>query len=151
MNKFSPSTLGFYPEALLDRYTLPDDCVDVSDDILAEFQQSPPEGMVRGSDENGQPCWVDAPPPPPPSAKDVRDAALNALAHDFGDGRVMQTRPMDEQNIRGSIELMADLGMETIDWVMVDNVKYPVTSEELQTALNAGRLAALSIWSSYEP
>ena len=42
-------------------------------------------------------------------------------------------------------------GVENIGWVMADNVKHPVTLDELNTALRAGRLAGLEIWNSYDP
>ncbi|MBQ0956918.1 hypothetical protein [Serratia symbiotica] len=62
--KFSPSTISFYPIEFLDAYveagTLPDDIVDVSDEVYAEYCGTPPSGKTRGS-KNGQPAWVDIP------------------------------------------------------------------------------------------
>jgi len=85
------------------------------------------------------------------SAKEVRDAALEALEYDFGDGRVMQVRPRDEQNVRNAIEIMTANGIPVIGWVMKDNAKHTVTATELQTALTAGQLAAMAIWDNYTP
>ena len=85
------------------------------------------------------------------SAKQIRDDALAALVHDFGDGRIIQTRPQDEQNVKTAIELMTSLSLPSIDWVMADNVKHPVTVDELQAALLAGQLTAMQIWADYEP
>ena len=92
-----------------------------------------------------------APAAIPLSAKQIRDEALAALTHDFGDGRIIQTRPQDEQNVKTAVELMTSLSLPSIDWVMVDNVKHPVTVEELQAGLLAGQLAAMQIWADYEP
>jgi len=84
-------------------------------------------------------------------AKQIRDESLRALVHDFGDGRIIQTRPQDEQNVKTAIELMTSLSMASIGWVMADNVKYHGTVEELQAALLAGQLAAMQVWADYEP
>ena len=92
-----------------------------------------------------------APAAIPLSAKQLRDSALLSLTHDFGDGRIIQTRPQDEQNVKTAIELMTSLSMASIDWVMADNVKHHVTVEELQAALLAGQLAAMQVWADYEP
>lgn len=86
-----------------------------------------------------------------PSAKETRDAALQALEYDFGDGRIMQTRPQDEQNIRNAIEIMLAAPLTTIDWVMKDNTKQAVSVTDLQTALSAGQQAGLAIWNAYTP
>lgn len=85
------------------------------------------------------------------AAKIIRDDALNALIHDFGDGRIMQTRPKDESNIRNAIEIMTANSIPSIGWAMVDDIKQNVTVADLQTALQAGQLAALAIWDAYNP
>ena len=85
------------------------------------------------------------------AAQDVRDAALLEMEYDFGDGRVMQTRPQDEVNVRTAIEVMTARNIPSRRWVMKDNVKHPVTVDELETALAAGQLAAVVIWDNYEP
>lgn len=62
---FSPSTVSFYPEVMLDDYrdagTLPDDLVAVGNEVFAEFSGTPPGGKVRGVIK-GKPAWVDIPP-----------------------------------------------------------------------------------------
>ena len=83
--------------------------------------------------------------------KKTRDDALNALVHDFGDGRIMQTRPKDESNIRNAIEIMEANNIPSIGWSMVDDVKQAVTAVELREALAAGQLAAMAIWDAYNP
>ncbi|MDC1406053.1 hypothetical protein N8314_00700 [Akkermansiaceae bacterium] len=85
------------------------------------------------------------------AAKQARDEALAALTYDFGDGRVMQTRPSDEQNVINAIKGMELAGLTTIQWVMLDDVKYPITAVELETARTAGVLAAMAIWDAYQP
>ena len=84
-------------------------------------------------------------------ARITRDKNLNALTHDFGDGRIMQTRSKDESNIRNAIEVMTANNIPSIGWIMLDNTKNPVTAIELQEALAAGQLAAMQIWSDYNP
>jgi len=63
---FSPSTLGFYPEQLLENYkaagSLPDDIIPVSDECFATYSGNPPAGMQRGC-LDGIPAWVDVPKP----------------------------------------------------------------------------------------
>ncbi|ELI8045537.1 tail fiber assembly protein [Hafnia alvei] len=62
---FSPSTVSFYPELMLDDYrdagTLPDDLVSVENEVFAEFSGTPPDGKIRGVIK-GKPAWVDIPP-----------------------------------------------------------------------------------------
>ena len=84
-------------------------------------------------------------------AKMERDAALQSLTYNFGDGRMIQTRPQDEANMTRAIQIMEEEGVASISWVMADNTKHPVTLDELNTALRAGRLAGLEIWNSYDP
>lgn len=85
------------------------------------------------------------------AAKKVRDDALNALVHDFSDGRIMQTRPKDESNIRNAIEIMEANSIPDIGWIMLDDIKQTVTVAELKTALSAGQLSAMAIWDAYNP
>ncbi len=64
--KYSPTQNLRYLISLLPFYTdqgaLPDDMIDISDDIAAEFFDSPaPVGKVRAAGGDGLPCWVDVP------------------------------------------------------------------------------------------
>lgn len=83
------------------------------------------------------------------AAKQARDEALEALTYDLGGGRIIQTRPKDEQNFRTAIELMVANNIPSRMWVMQDDKKYSVTLAELQTALAAGQVAAAAVWDSY--
>ena len=85
-------------------------------------------------------------------AKGSRDEALAALVHDFGDGRVMQVRPRDEQFIKGAIDLMELAGITSMnDWVMQDDKKYTVTIGDLKAARITGLFGVQAIFASYEP
>lgn len=56
----------FYPYALESDYktagSWPEDGMDVNEDIYDEFSGIAPEGMLCGTDSDGYPCWVVAPP-----------------------------------------------------------------------------------------
>lgn len=75
MYLFSPTTLGFYPYEMRDEYqaygSIPDDVIEVSDEIRNEYNFSPPDGKVLGV-KNGLPAWVD---PAPLTKKELIDAA----------------------------------------------------------------------------
>jgi len=88
---------------------------------------------------------------PTENPKHKRDRLLSEMTYDFGDGRVIQTRPQDEQNLRNAIDIMQTYNYPICHWIMLDNVKYEVTVEELQTALKEGRKQAMKIWNDYNP
>lgn len=83
----------------------------------------------------------------PPSR--VRDEALMSLVHDFGDGRVIQVRPIDEQNINTRIDLMNRHGLAVADFKMLDNQKHQITIDELVTAKESGQDQAAAVWQEY--
>lgn len=60
-NKYSPSMNTFFMAEFMRRYeqagTLPDDAVDVSEEVFNEFAGEPPEGMMRVAGSNGLPAW----------------------------------------------------------------------------------------------
>ena len=127
----------------------------VSDEAMSDYVEDQ-WGAGVGWVYDGQ----SATPPPRPEltpaeqherAKAARDTALEALTHDYGDGRVMQIRPADAANIRGAIELLEQTKAKQIGWVMLDNIKHPVTLTELRAALKAGLRAAAKVWDDYEP
>ncbi len=99
---------------------------------------------------------------PEKSLDQVRDEALDAIAYNLDTdtvvdvrtlsdttGRIIQTRPSDEQRIRNGIRAIELASITSINWRMLDNDKYPVTGEELQTAWDAGVLQGLQIWNDY--
>jgi len=63
---FSPSTLSFYPDSLVENYesvgTFPSDAIEVSETVYIEFSGAAPVGKQRGV-INKQPCWEDLPSP----------------------------------------------------------------------------------------
>lgn len=88
---------------------------------------------------------------PAPDPKEVRNAALNSLTYDFGDGRVIQVRPKDGPFVSEAIEVMTNESIPSIDWVMLDNKKYPVSIADLTEARKQGRLLNLAVWNDYNP
>ncbi|EPD8659283.1 tail fiber assembly protein [Yersinia enterocolitica] len=64
---FSATTLSFYPKELLAVYTeagtLPDDLIEIDDDVYAQFSDKQPIGKKRGANKKGMPVWVDIPAP----------------------------------------------------------------------------------------
>lgn len=65
---FSASTLGFFPMAWLKDGTYKEDMqsndlVELSsDELLAFWKKSPPEGKILSANKMGRPCWVDINP-----------------------------------------------------------------------------------------
>lgn len=116
-------------------------------------------------DTDGEPVTVDkvgslvdlgltdtAPPEPPADPRQVRDAALAALVHDFGDGRVIQCRPhpySDESNMRNAIEQMGRLGQSERLWFAADNTGATVTPADLQTAIESGQDQSAIVWATF--
>lgn len=77
-------------------------------------------------------------------AKFERNTDLSEITYDFGDGRIIQVRPQDLQNMQLAIEM----GI-THNWVMADNTVKQVTSAELQEAYVDGITQGQEIWSTY--
>jgi hypothetical protein len=63
MYLFSRKTLAFYPANHIELYkaagTLPDDVIEVADEIRNVFNFSAPAGKKRGVNGEGLPAWVD--------------------------------------------------------------------------------------------
>lgn len=76
--------------------------------------------------------------------KSQRDQALAGLTYTFGDGRTLQTRPIDAQNFQTAIALGQD-----IEFVCADNSVSLFTVAELQEALNAGIEQSKAVWLEY--
>lgn len=78
------------------------------------------------------------------SLKAERDKALAGLTYTFTDGRTLQTRPQDAQNLQTAIQLG-----ESVEFVCADNTVAEFTVAELQEALNAGIGQAKAVWLDY--
>lgn len=116
---FSPSTIAFYPDSLKESYqaagSFPDDVIEVSEDIFAEFSGKPPEGKQRGVDK-GQPCWIDIPAPvitldqQKARARSYRDAFISStdrlLVADYsiGDNQITENQLAELTNVRESFK-----------------------------------------------
>lgn len=65
MYLYSAKTNAFYPLELKDYYdaagTLPDDAVEVSNEIYFEYTETP-DGKYRQAGPNGLPVWINTPP-----------------------------------------------------------------------------------------
>ena len=82
--------------------------------------------------------------PQPFTSKQVRDNALAAIeSYDFKDGRVIQIRLKDRDNLIGGIK------KETPFWKMLDNKVYSVTPEDLQVALDDLEAQIAAIWMTH--
>ena len=92
---------------------------------------------------------IDAYQAPAVHPKDVLMTALNDLVHDFGDGRVIQVRPKDIQNIRDAMELIGPSARATMRWRMLDNKTSVFTHEELRIARRAGMKSVAALWADY--
>lgn len=84
MYLFSAKTCGFYPKAEIDAYinagTLPEDTIEVSEDIRNEYNVSPPAGFKLGTDSSGMPAWVDLTAKEKNSNNELLRASLRAIA-----------------------------------------------------------------------
>ena len=78
-----------------------------------------------------------------------RDDALDAIVHDFGDGRIIQARESDEANLRNAEEMMVRRDIQSMVWVMSDNLPASVTPADLRIAIESGQDQAAIIWDQY--
>lgn len=119
----------------------------IQEHLGASLPRNAPENWPSGP-------WVQIVPEPytlspEQAAQQQRQQALQELAYDCGDGRLIQCRPHDEQNIRNAIEIMQRHGMAEQQWRLSDNTHRPVTAVELQAALEYGQDMAASIWATF--
>nr|WP_156897408.1 tail fiber assembly protein [Kosakonia radicincitans] len=65
MYLFSKTTLGFYPEwekqSYINAGSLPDDVIEVEDEIRDIYNAQPPAGKILSADDKGMPVWADKP------------------------------------------------------------------------------------------
>lgn len=69
-------------------------------------------------------------------AKEYLQSGLDSMDLDLGGGRIIQTRPQDQQNILAKIDVINGGGSDR--FIMKDNTVHSVTIAELQQALQAG-------------
>ena len=82
--------------------------------------------------------------PAPLTSVQMRDNALAAIeSYDFKDGRVIQIRLKDRDNLIGGIK------KETRLWKMLDNKVYSVTPADLQVALDDLEAQFDAIWMTH--
>ncbi|HDM8439738.1 TPA: tail fiber assembly protein [Yersinia enterocolitica] len=89
---FSATTLSFYPKELLavyaDAATLPDDLIEIDDDIYHQFINQSSAGKMRGVGKSGMPLWVDVP------ASVVTADDIAATARNYRDAFIAATDAM---------------------------------------------------------
>mgnify|MGYP003651975361 CR=1 FL=1 len=82
--------------------------------------------------------------PAPLTSEQVRDNALAAIdSYDFKDGRVIQIRLKDRDNLIGGIAKITPV------WKMLDNKVYSVTPADLQAALDNQEAQIAAIWMTH--
>jgi hypothetical protein len=82
--------------------------------------------------------------PAPLTSVQVRDNALAAIeSYDFKDGRVIQIRLKDRDNLIGGIKKATPV------WKMLDNKVYSVTPEDLQVALDYLEAQFAAVWMTH--
>jgi hypothetical protein len=82
--------------------------------------------------------------PAPLASEQIRDNALAAIdSYDYGDGRVIQIRTKDRDNLIGGI------AKATPVWKMLDNKVYSVTVADLQAALDDQEAQIAAIWMAH--
>lgn len=128
MKFYSDSTKGFYdPEIHGDN--IPDDVVEITDedynDRINNQSTITPEQLAIAE------------------LKKTRDDALSNLVHDFGDGRIIQVRPLDAANLQFGIATGQS------EWVMANDMPEQITTAELQTAFDSGISRGVAIWNDY--
>lgn len=62
-NKYSPSMNTFFMAEFMRRYeqagTLPDDAIEIPDEVFKEYAGEPPDGMMRVAGSDGLPAWAE--------------------------------------------------------------------------------------------
>ena len=72
---------------------------------------------------------------------------LENMTYDLGDGRIIQTRPKDQQNMLAKIEVIKAGGSDK--FIMQDNTVHSVTIEELQAAISSGISKGSRLYDEY--
>lgn len=75
---FSKSTLGFYNSEV--NKSIPEDCVEIANEIYLALLEGQSGGKAIVSDENGYPILSDDHPQPTPTADDNKNKAMKLLS-----------------------------------------------------------------------
>ena len=81
------------------------------------------------------------------AARKNLDIGLGEMELDLGDGRIVQTRPQDQQNIMAKIEVINAGGSDR--FIMKNNTIHSVTVAELQQALQSGITKGSILYEQY--
>lgn len=76
--------------------------------------------------------------------KQQRDAALQDMVHDFGDGRIVQVRPQDKANFEIGIA-----GGVDEEWIAADNSIVILTVAEMEEAMQSGIMQGRAIYANH--
>lgn len=76
--------------------------------------------------------------------KQIRERDLLAIEYDFGDGRIVQSRPDD----LAIFQLAIALGVSK-DWILKDDTVAVLTTADMQTAVDSGITQGVVIWQTY--
>ncbi|MFC7775599.1 tail fiber assembly protein [Pantoea sp. GCM10028869] len=64
---FSATTKAFYDldekAVYIQNGSWSDDVINISEALWLNYHGQPPQGKIRGADNHGMPCWIDAPEP----------------------------------------------------------------------------------------
>lgn len=151
MRKYSKTTGNAYLEGV--HHNIPEDCIDISEEIYDRVIANPEPGKIRSHNSEGLPILID-PPPYEPNAGDVdkeRDQRIDA-GIEF-QNIIFQSRATDRENIAGAAQLgfmavMAgaqpgDLRWSSPDqdfaWIASDNSLVPM---DAHTVVAFGKAAA---------
>ncbi|WP_156595443.1 hypothetical protein [Citrobacter amalonaticus] len=86
MNKYKWSARynAFFPKSILDKYVNSgydlSDAIDIADSTVDEFNNDPPDGMMRSPGSDGMPSWVEV---PPPSNSELLKQSLSELSSTY--------------------------------------------------------------------
>lgn len=83
----------------------------------------------------------------PKHPKAILLEALQDMALDLGGGRIIQTRPQDQQNMQAKIVVINAGGSDL--FIMKNNTVHPVTVAELEAAIQHGILEGSRLYDEY--
>lgn len=130
---YSPSTNMFYPYVLEEDYrnagSWPEDAVDVSDEIVAEYNDQYPPGKTRAA-VDGMPGWVDI---TPPTKEETIQANTNIRDYRISDATskitVWQTKLLIGRKLTDDEMSQLNMWLDYIDALTVVDLENPVWPE----------------------